>query len=79
MGRKHPSPERDIGSSSNLASSRRDFLKRATTAAVGLMVAAARRIEAASLLPTVALSSHRMTRLIVGGNPIYGNSHFNRQ
>jgi hypothetical protein len=32
----------------------------------------------AGLLPTVALGEHRITRLIVGGNPIYGHSHFNR-
>jgi hypothetical protein len=32
----------------------------------------------ANLLPTVALGEHRVTRLILGGNPIYGHSHFNR-
>jgi hypothetical protein len=30
------------------------------------------------LLPTVKLGKHRVTRLIIGGNPIYGYSHFNR-
>jgi hypothetical protein len=30
------------------------------------------------LLPTVPLGDHRITRLILGGNPIYGHSHFNR-
>jgi hypothetical protein len=29
-------------------------------------------------LPTVALGKHHVTRLIIGGNPIYGHSHFNR-
>jgi hypothetical protein len=30
------------------------------------------------LLPTIQLGSHEVTRLIIGGNPIYGHSHFNR-
>jgi hypothetical protein len=29
-------------------------------------------------LPTVNIGPHRVTRLILGGNPIYGHSHFNR-
>jgi hypothetical protein len=29
-------------------------------------------------LPTVKLGPHAVTRLIVGGNPVYGYSHFNR-
>jgi hypothetical protein len=29
-------------------------------------------------LPTIALGSHQVSRLIIGGNPIYGYSHFNR-
>jgi hypothetical protein len=31
-----------------------------------------------SLLPTIKLGKHQVTRLIIGGNPIYGYSHFNR-
>ena len=34
--------------------------------------------ESPNLLPTIALGKHRVTRLILGGNPIYGHSHFNR-
>jgi hypothetical protein len=30
------------------------------------------------LLPTVSLGKHQVTRLIVGSNPVYGHSHFNR-
>lgn len=30
------------------------------------------------MLPTIKLGDHRVTRLIIGGNPIYGHSHFNR-
>ena len=37
------------------------------------------RAEGTGLLPTVALGPHRITRMIVGSNPIYGYSHFNRQ
>jgi len=29
-------------------------------------------------LPTIDLGKHKVTRLILGGNPIYGFSHFNR-
>jgi hypothetical protein len=32
----------------------------------------------APLLPTLQLGDHSITRLIVGGNPFYGYSHFNR-
>jgi hypothetical protein len=31
-----------------------------------------------NLLPTVKLGPHSVTRLIIGGNPIYGYSHFNK-
>ena len=29
-------------------------------------------------LPTIKLGAHEVTRLIIGGNPIYGYSHFNK-
>ena len=59
--------------------SRRDFLKGATTVAVSLMAPAALRAEPAELLPQVNLGSHRVSRLIVGSNPMFGYSHVNRQ
>jgi len=31
-----------------------------------------------ALLPTIKLGRHEVTRLIIGGNPIYGYSHFNK-
>ena len=34
--------------------------------------------RSASLLTTIQLGPHQVTRLIIGGNPIYGYSHFNR-
>ena len=65
---------------------RRHFLK--SSSAAGLAVGAALRrtspdataAEAVSdpLLPTIKLGRHEVTRLIIGGNPIYGHSHFNR-
>jgi hypothetical protein len=58
--------------------SRRDFLKSATTVAAGL-VAPKALAEPTALLPTIVLGPHRVTRLIVGANPIYGYSHFNKQ
>jgi len=67
------------GDSNRIESSRRDFLKGATTVAAGLVVPKALQAETSDLLPTVSLGSHRISRLIVGSNPVYGYSHFNRQ
>lgn len=60
---------------------RRDFLH--TSAAVAAGTALAAQAGAApqaqpQTLPTIRLGQHQVTRLIVGGNPIYGHSHFNR-
>jgi hypothetical protein len=62
------------------SSSRRDFLQQTLGAAVGVAALAQTAPADASnnLLPTIQLGSHRVTRLIVGGNPIYGHSHFNK-
>jgi len=56
---------------------RRDFLKGAAAVAAGLMATSPASGEVASTLPTVPLGPHRITRLIAGGNPLYGYSHFN--
>lgn len=68
--------------------SRRDFLGRVSKMTVAAAVAGATggRAEDAkpvaesleNLLPAVRLGEHRITKLILGGNPIYGHSHFNR-
>lgn len=73
MDRKNPRSDEN----SFLESSRRDFLKSATTVAAGLAVPMALEAEPAAELPTVSLGPHRVTRLIVGSNPIRGYSHFN--
>jgi len=70
---------RESGESAQPDSSRREFLKSATTVAASLMVPATLQADTSALLPTVSLGPHRVTRLIVGSNPIYGYSHFNRQ
>jgi hypothetical protein len=61
---------------------RRRFLQRATGVAAGLSAIAGAPHETPAatptLLPTIKLGSHDLTRLIIGGNPIYGHSHFNR-
>jgi hypothetical protein len=69
---------------SRKSSSRRQFLQQTAGLATGA-AALARAGRAAeppaapdSLLPTVRLGPHSVTRLIVGGNPIYGHSHFNK-
>jgi hypothetical protein len=64
-------------------SSRRGFLQQAAGVAAGIAALpgespAAERVASAELLPTISLGSHPVTRLIIGGNPIYGYSHFNR-
>jgi hypothetical protein len=58
--------------------SRRDFLKGVSVAAAGLVaVPLVRSASPASPLPTVPLGRHRITKLVVGGNPLFGYSHFN--
>ena len=66
------------GSSEPAEPARREFLKGAAAVAAGLMAAPLAKSEAPLLLPTVALGPHRVTRLIAGGNPLYGYSHFNQ-
>jgi hypothetical protein len=53
-------------------------LKGATSVAAGLLAAPPTKGEGSTLLPTVSLGPHRITRLISGNNPIFGYSHFNR-
>ena len=75
-------PERPSGDTPS--SSRRDFLHQAAGLAAGLGAAGAARAadepaaKGDALLPTIRLGPHNVTRLIVGGNPVYGYSHFNR-
>lgn len=76
MGKRGPVSHRETQGG---VSTRRNFLKGATSVAAGMMAASAAKAEAPALLPTVALGAHRVTRLIVGSNPVYGYSHFNRQ
>jgi hypothetical protein len=59
---------------------RRSFLKQAAAAAssVAALAPTAGAEAASSLLPTIKLGQHNVTRLILGGNPIYGYSHFNK-
>src|SRR5688572_22490148 len=61
------------------ATTRRSFLKSAAGAVViGELASTAPAAESAPLLPTIKLGPHDVARLIIGGNPIYGYSHFNR-
>ena len=64
------------------ATSRRDFLQQvAALAAVGPAAVAAEQAQAPSpapRLPTIRLGPHEVTRLVLGGNPVYGYSHFNK-
>jgi hypothetical protein len=61
------------------SSGRRAFLKRAALAASSVTaLPPAGEAAPASLLPTIKLGRHAVSRLIIGGNPIYGYSHFNK-
>jgi hypothetical protein len=64
------------------STSRRDFLQKAAGVATALGAVSAASADPSTkadpLLPTIKLGKHNVTRLIVGGNPIYGYSHFNR-
>jgi len=57
--------------------SRREFLQTAGAVATGLMTVPLVATEASASLPTVTLGPRRVTRLIVGSNPMNGYSHFN--
>lgn len=57
---------------------RRGFLQQAATAAAVTSAAAGKDETGPALLPTIKLGPHSVTRLILGGNPIYGHSHFNK-
>jgi hypothetical protein len=78
------SPDDQPADASSSRPSRRDFLQQSAGIATGLAAispsaqAAERPNVASSLLPTIHLGSHRVTRLIIGGNPVYGYSHFNK-
>ncbi len=65
--------------------SRRQFLQQTVGLAAGAAVlpklaspAQAAALPASPRLPTIKLGPHDVTRLIIGGNPIYGYSHFNK-
>lgn len=65
------------------ATSRRKFLQQTVGLAAGAAVlnelpAASAAAAREGWLPTIKLGRHDVTRLIIGGNPIYGYSHFNR-
>lgn len=57
---------------------RRTFLKTAAVAASSVTTLAPGAEIESPLLPTIKLGPHSVTRLILGGNPVYGYSHFNK-
>lgn len=70
---------------SEFSSSRRQFLQKTGGAAAGaaLLNSAVLPTQGADrppalTLPTIRLGKYSVSRLIIGGNPIYGHSHFNR-
>jgi hypothetical protein len=79
MNSSHPAPPLP-----DPPSSRREFLQRATAIASGAALVTATSASengpsrSLELLPTIKLGPHEVTRLIVGGNPVYGHAHFNK-
>src|SRR5688572_8437442 len=74
------SPSEDL----SVFTTRRKFLRQSVGVAAGAAILSdfPKQTLAANaaepLLPTIKLGRHEVTRLIIGGNPIYGHSHFNR-
>jgi len=66
--------------SDSSSGSRRTFLQSAAglTGALALQTKAGATDSSAPLLPTVMFGKTEITRLIIGSNPFYGYSHFNR-
>jgi hypothetical protein len=68
---------------SESALDRRTLLRNVASAGLGGMLVSSKAAHAANspagaLLPTVKLGPHAVTRLIIGGNPVYGHAHFNK-
>jgi hypothetical protein len=63
------------------SSSRRGFLSQSAVIAAAMAspgIAEDKPRASENPLPTVKLGPHSVTRLIIGGNPVYGYSHFNK-
>lgn len=79
-----PGPGSANGTGAVFQPNRRQFLQRAGlvmgASALGSLRADVGDAEgpASPSLPTIRLGEYEVTRLIVGGNPIYGHAHFNR-
>ena len=61
---------------------RREFITAASIAVSGIAATSClqeKQSEKKSELPTVQFGEHRISRLIVGGNPLSGNSHVSRE
>jgi hypothetical protein len=81
-------PDRRPSDPTSADSTRRQFLKGAALAGTGWALGATgaeagpppapAEEKAAATLPAIGLGPHALSRLILGGNPIYGYSHFNR-
>ncbi len=81
----NPNPFISPSGFKQLPTTRRQFLRNAAGLAAGAAALSELPPKVAgavpardTLLPTIKLGPHEVTRLIIGGNPIYGYSHFNR-
>src|SRR5437762_73292 len=80
--RSSPAGDLRMNADERVPSSRRVFLQQAAGIAAGMTALtpglSGAETPAAQLLPTIQLGPHSVTRLIIGGNPVYGYSHFNK-
>jgi len=78
------SPSDRLADAIGSSSSRRDFLHQTAGIAAGIATMATsvsakdQPASTSSLLPAIQLGPQRVTRLIIGGNPVYCYSHFNK-
>ena len=76
-------PSRKSAPIDSSSTTRRQFLAAGLAAGAAALTELSPGAQAATgsaspLLPTIKLGPHSVTRLIIGGNPIYGHSHFNK-
>ncbi|MFB3920553.1 MAG: hypothetical protein ACE145_02460 [Terriglobia bacterium] len=71
-------PESKANDRPSSSTTRRAFLRGATALAAGIVASPPTGAQQTAPLPKIKLGPHEVTRMITGGNPQYGFSHFNR-
>jgi len=81
----NPQEHAPLPETNDSLTTRRQFLHQTAGLAAGAAVLSGITAQSAEtkagetkMVPTIKLGEHAVSRLIIGGNPIYGYSHFNR-